>query len=305
MDDLLQQGVAAYKAGRRDEARNIFIAVVKQSPDSQSAWAWLYDASNNDQERIHCLKQIVRINPNNEKAKQKLDSLMGQDFPFAPSQKAISPIQEQNDGVSRNDPIKSATKKKTFFTPSNILVIGVLASICIALSIFGAIINLTGVSRPIPTPTNVPVVIDAMSLMGKSLDDIRSRYSVTDTLIDALPLDKDSSYADASYNEGYTDGRYSFEIVYDKNYRVNQVHLTVPYYTAPDLSYSVPSYKMSEWRAVMQMLNLNITYPPDKVVGTEENPSVYTWSNYNGYKVRINNSIQTGIILHVQVIKLK
>ncbi len=316
MDDLLQQGIAAYKAGKRDEAHNIFITVVKQSPDSQSAWAWLYDASNNDQERIHCLKQIVRINPNNEKAKQKLDSLTGQGFPFAPSQKATSPIQEQNNGVSRNvqhkqpaNPIKSAIKKKTFFTSSNILIIGVLACICIVLPVFGVMLNLTGFSKPTPvpisTPTNVPVVIDAMSLMGKSLDEIRSRYSVTDSLIDALPLDKDSSYADASYNEGYTDGKYGFELVYDKNFRVNQVHLTIPYYTAPDLSYSVPSYKMSEWRAVMQMLNLNIAYPPDKVVGTEENPSVYIWDNYNGYKVRINNSIQTGIILHAQVIKLK
>jgi len=35
MDDLLQQGITAYKAGKRDEARNIFITVVRQSPDSQ------------------------------------------------------------------------------------------------------------------------------------------------------------------------------------------------------------------------------------------------------------------------------
>jgi tetratricopeptide (TPR) repeat protein len=316
MDDLLQQGITAYKAGKRDEARKIFITIVKQSPDSQSAWAWLYDVSNNDQERIQCLKQIVRINPNNEKAKQKLDSFTGQVFPLAPSQNATSPTQEQNNGISRNvqnkqpaNPIKLATNKKTFITPSNILMFGAFACICIALPVFATMLNLTGFFKPTPvpisTPTNVPVVIDAMSLMGKSLDEIRSRYSVTDSLIDALPLDKDNSYADASYNEGYTDGKYDFEIVYDKNFRVNQVHLTIPYYTAPDLSYSMPSYKMSEWRAVMQMLNLNITYPPDKVVGTEENPSVYIWDNYNGYKIRINNSIQTGIILHAQVIKLK
>jgi hypothetical protein len=99
--------------------------------------------------------------------------------------------------------------------------------------------------------------------MGKPLDEIRSRYTVTGSLIDALPLDKESSYADASYNEEYTDGKYGFEIVYDKNFRVNQVHLTIPYYTAPDLSYCEPSYKMSEWPAVMQMLNLNITISPD------------------------------------------
>jgi hypothetical protein len=76
MDDLLQQGITAYKAGKRDEARNIFITTVKQSPDSERAWGWLYQVSNNDQERIHCLKQILRINPKNEKASQSLNQLL-------------------------------------------------------------------------------------------------------------------------------------------------------------------------------------------------------------------------------------
>jgi hypothetical protein len=33
MDNLLEQGIAAYKAGKRDEARKIFIALVKSTPD--------------------------------------------------------------------------------------------------------------------------------------------------------------------------------------------------------------------------------------------------------------------------------
>lgn len=92
MDDLLEQGITAYNAGKRDEARNIFITVVKQNPDSESAWGWMYQASNNDQERIHCLKQILRINPKSEKAKQMLDTITGQEFPFETAQKVVSPI---------------------------------------------------------------------------------------------------------------------------------------------------------------------------------------------------------------------
>jgi hypothetical protein len=38
MDDLLQQGIIAYKAGKRDETRKIFISVVKQSPGNERAW---------------------------------------------------------------------------------------------------------------------------------------------------------------------------------------------------------------------------------------------------------------------------
>jgi hypothetical protein len=75
MDDLLQQGVAAYKAGKRDEARKIFIVLVKQTPNDEGTWGRMYDVSNNDQERIHCLKQILRINPKNEKANQLLNQL--------------------------------------------------------------------------------------------------------------------------------------------------------------------------------------------------------------------------------------
>jgi hypothetical protein len=75
MDDLLQKGIEAYKAGKRDEARKIFISIVKQSPDNEHAWGRLHDVANNDQERIQCLKQILRINPRNEKANQLLNQL--------------------------------------------------------------------------------------------------------------------------------------------------------------------------------------------------------------------------------------
>jgi len=90
MDDLLQQGIAAHKAGKRDEARKIFITAVKQNPDNERAWGGMYEVSGNEKERVYCLKQILRINPNHEKAKQMLGSLTGQDFPFDPPQPAIS-----------------------------------------------------------------------------------------------------------------------------------------------------------------------------------------------------------------------
>ncbi len=73
MDDLLQQGITAYKAGKLEEARKHFIAAVKQNPESELAWGWMYQTSNNDKERIYCLKQMLRINPKNEKTNQLLN----------------------------------------------------------------------------------------------------------------------------------------------------------------------------------------------------------------------------------------
>jgi tetratricopeptide (TPR) repeat protein len=82
MDDLLQQGVIAYKAGKRDEARKIFIALVKQEPNNELAWGWMYSVANDDKERIDCMKQVVRINPKNEKASQLLNKLLAPATPM-------------------------------------------------------------------------------------------------------------------------------------------------------------------------------------------------------------------------------
>ncbi len=82
MDDLLQEGVMAFNEGRREEASRKFSAFVTQSPESETGWGWMYNVCNTDQERIHCLKQVVRINPNNVKANQILHTLMGLDFPL-------------------------------------------------------------------------------------------------------------------------------------------------------------------------------------------------------------------------------
>jgi len=85
MDDLLQQGITMYKAGRMNEARKIFITLVKQSPDNERAWGWMYDVSNVDKERIYCLRQMLRINPKNEKAKHLLNQLTAPSSPASPS----------------------------------------------------------------------------------------------------------------------------------------------------------------------------------------------------------------------------
>ena len=85
MDELLQQGITAYKAGKRDEARKIFMTVVKQNPDNERAWGGMYEVSGNDKERVYCLKQMLRINPKNKKANRLLNQLITPSFTSNPS----------------------------------------------------------------------------------------------------------------------------------------------------------------------------------------------------------------------------
>ena len=91
MDDLLQQGISAYKAGKREEARKIFITVVTQSPESEQAWGWMNHVCDTDKEHIYCLNQWLHVNPNNEKAHHLLDQLLGSPLSSTPSNTQTSP----------------------------------------------------------------------------------------------------------------------------------------------------------------------------------------------------------------------
>jgi len=46
--------------------------LVGQEPDNAEAWLMLFSAEENPIEKCDCLKQVVRIHPNDESARQKL-----------------------------------------------------------------------------------------------------------------------------------------------------------------------------------------------------------------------------------------
>ena len=177
MDELLQQGITEYKAGKREAARKIFIAVVKQNPESERAWGWMYQASGNDKERVYCLKQMLRINPKNEKTSQLLNQLL------APSLTPISPLPIQVNSPSiatrkcphceelirveaprckycgrevneeKVTPIKKNAKNKTSVAIS---IIGIVAVIIVCGLIYGLVVGAKKVIGPTAIPTRSP-----------------------------------------------------------------------------------------------------------------------------------------------------
>jgi tetratricopeptide (TPR) repeat protein len=74
-DEYLQQGIAAYKAGRKAEARKLFWQVLEADPKNERAWLWLSGTVETEQERYACLEKVLDINPNNETARRGLEHL--------------------------------------------------------------------------------------------------------------------------------------------------------------------------------------------------------------------------------------
>jgi hypothetical protein len=76
-DELITNGMEAVNAGDKKLARKLLGEAIRFFPNDERSWGWFYNVADNDTERLRCVKQVLRINPNNVRAKQLLDKLQG------------------------------------------------------------------------------------------------------------------------------------------------------------------------------------------------------------------------------------
>jgi hypothetical protein len=74
-DEKVKQAMAAFKAGRKEEARTLLMAVVDENESHETAWLYLSAMVDTLEEQQICLENVLAINPANEKARKGLDSL--------------------------------------------------------------------------------------------------------------------------------------------------------------------------------------------------------------------------------------
>ena len=75
VSELLKQGIAACKAGRKAEARALLEQVIELDDHNETAWLWLSGAVDTDEDRRVCLENALTINPDNALARRGLERL--------------------------------------------------------------------------------------------------------------------------------------------------------------------------------------------------------------------------------------
>jgi hypothetical protein len=70
MDNYLQQGIQAAKAGDKTSAFDLLTRASNVPATSEKAWLWLSSVVNEDSERLFCLNNVLKINTNNEAARR-------------------------------------------------------------------------------------------------------------------------------------------------------------------------------------------------------------------------------------------
>jgi tetratricopeptide (TPR) repeat protein len=111
---LRQQGIAAAKAGQKEEARALLQQAIRLEPGNEAAWMWLASVARDQRERVFALQKLLEINPDNATARQALDSLSATG---APSQ-SPAPVKPLNAPSAPPAPESSAPVQPFAFEPS-------------------------------------------------------------------------------------------------------------------------------------------------------------------------------------------
>ncbi|MDX2138997.1 MAG: tetratricopeptide repeat protein [Chloroflexota bacterium] len=82
--ELRQQGIAAAKAGQREQARQLLQQAIRLEPRNEAAWLWIASVARDQRERVFCLRKLLEINPNNEQALKALRQIETGEAPPAP-----------------------------------------------------------------------------------------------------------------------------------------------------------------------------------------------------------------------------
>lgn len=69
---LLQAGIAAARAGEKEQARHFLLQVIELDEEVEAAWLWLSSVVDDDAERQICLENVLALNPDNEAARAGL-----------------------------------------------------------------------------------------------------------------------------------------------------------------------------------------------------------------------------------------
>ena len=113
LQQVLQQGIDAAKAGEVDQARFLLLDVVEQDQTNETAWYWLYQVFDRVDDKRVCLENLVIINPQNRWAKQKLlEHLTAYPSTGIPSQQKAK-TKRKKSSVKQAEAIRSSRRPVT------------------------------------------------------------------------------------------------------------------------------------------------------------------------------------------------
>lgn len=73
--EVLKQAINAIKSGNKQSGKWLLQNILQENPGNETAWIWLSNIADSDDEQRECLKRVLAINPNNQEAQKELATL--------------------------------------------------------------------------------------------------------------------------------------------------------------------------------------------------------------------------------------
>jgi len=135
LQQWLQEGIIAAKAGQVEQARFRLLEVVEQDQTNETAWFWLYQIFDRHEDKRICLENLITINPYNEWARQELLNFTGS---LAPPILEPHPVITAREAAPTSRALKSKSKKKAparVSQPPRPLVLKIITAFWVGISI--------------------------------------------------------------------------------------------------------------------------------------------------------------------------
>lgn len=103
----LQQAITDIRNGDRDRGKRLLAEVLIQDPGQEVAWLLMAEIVDYDEHRRYCLEQVLRLNPSNQLARDRLGALqrdhLRQDHPVQLSMEGVPSPEGQVEAEKRSD----------------------------------------------------------------------------------------------------------------------------------------------------------------------------------------------------------
>jgi hypothetical protein len=84
VNEVLQQAMEFYVAGHTVEAKALLLDLVRAHPTLEAGWMFLSYTLDDPSQKVDCLRQVIKINPQNSEARYTLESLVPSPTPATP-----------------------------------------------------------------------------------------------------------------------------------------------------------------------------------------------------------------------------
>ena len=121
VEGMVREGINAFKAGRKDEARALLSKAVELDPYNEEGWLWLSGVVVSAEDQRTCLENVLAINPSNGRARSGLDYLNSQNpAPAAPPAPPAEPATVVQSAAPPPVPVPPAPVAATLDTSTSV-----------------------------------------------------------------------------------------------------------------------------------------------------------------------------------------